>query len=262
MANTENRENEIQILVATHKEYKIPETNIYLPIHVGKYNKSDIGYIGDDTGDNISSKNKHYCELTALYWAWKNINCDYIGLNHYRRYFLNKENKKRENSLYGNILNEEYIRYCLKEYDIILPKKRNYLIESVESHYAHAHNIDDLLVAKEIIRELYPEYLDSFNSIMKGKKMHLYNMFVMPKSLFDEYAEWLFNILFKLETKVNLENYSEYQARVYGFISERLFNVWIHYKELNIKELDIFYTEKENKTMKYINFLRRKVMAK
>ena len=70
---------DIKILVATHKKYWMPEDDVYLPIHVGRAGKADLGYVGDNTGDNISSKNTNYCELTGLYWAWKNLKCDYIG---------------------------------------------------------------------------------------------------------------------------------------------------------------------------------------
>ncbi|MCS4465828.1 DUF4422 domain-containing protein [Clostridium botulinum] len=70
----------IKILVATHKKYSMPKESMYLPIHVGCEGKKDLGYIGDNTGDNISLRNSNYCELTGLYWAWKNLKCDYIGL--------------------------------------------------------------------------------------------------------------------------------------------------------------------------------------
>ena len=77
----------IKIMVAVHKPYWMPTDSVYLPIHVGKEGKADIGFQGDNTGDNISSKNSHYCELTAMYWAWKNLEADFVGLVHYRRYF-------------------------------------------------------------------------------------------------------------------------------------------------------------------------------
>ena len=78
---------DIKILVAVHKPYWMPADDVYLPLHVGKSGKEDIGFAGDDTGENISHKNANYCELTGLYWAWKNLAADYIGLCHYRRYF-------------------------------------------------------------------------------------------------------------------------------------------------------------------------------
>ena len=81
----------IVMIVAAHKAYRMPEDPMYLPLHVGKAGKSlELGFQGDDTGDNISEKNPEYCELTGLYWAWKNLDADYIGLSHYRRYFRGK----------------------------------------------------------------------------------------------------------------------------------------------------------------------------
>ena len=100
----------IKIIVATHKKYWMPSDPVYFPIHVGAEGKKDpmghpldLGYIKDNTGENISDKNKNYCELTGLYWAWKNLNADYIGLAHYRRHFTvkNKKGTKEERVITG-----------------------------------------------------------------------------------------------------------------------------------------------------------------
>ena len=86
----------VTIVVAAHKPYWMPSDRIYLPLHVGAAGKKDadgrpldLGYTRDDSGENISEKNPYYCELTGLYWAWKNLNADYLGLVHYRRHFRN-----------------------------------------------------------------------------------------------------------------------------------------------------------------------------
>ena len=80
------------IFVATHKKFEFPLPDNYIPILVGSY-KFDLSiYQRDDDGEfQISYKNKNYCELTGLYWIWKNIRTDYVGLCHYRRYFINKK---------------------------------------------------------------------------------------------------------------------------------------------------------------------------
>lgn len=86
-----------KIIVATHKQFTMPaDTDLYLPIHVGSEGKEKLGYQCDNEGDNISSLNPYYCELTGLYWAWKNLECDYIGLVHYRRYFTAKRHSYSE----------------------------------------------------------------------------------------------------------------------------------------------------------------------
>lgn len=253
---------DIKILVATHKKYKMPSDPIYLPIHVGREGKSDLGYQGDNTGDNISLKNPNYCELTGLYWAWKNLKCEYIGLCHYRRYFTNKNlihriiNKNKKNDM---ILTEEDIKNLLDKYDIILPNKRKYYIETIESHYQHAHNIKDLKETREIIKKIYPSYIYSFDEIMKRRTLYLYNMFIMKKEEFDNYCKWLFDILFELEKSIDISGYNDYQKRVFGFLSERLFNVWILNNKKNVYEMNVINIENINWPSKILKFIERKL---
>lgn len=251
----------IKILVATHKKYQMPLDDMYIPIHVGKEGKNEIGYMGDNTGDNISLKNSNYCELTGLYWAWKNLDCDFIGLSHYRRYFSTKnllEKYKQKNNRFNLILKENEIEELLQTYDIVLPKKRNYYIETVYTHYKNAHYESDLLEIKKILKNKYPEFLSDFENVMNGKTLHLYNMFVMKKRYFDEYCSWVFDILFELEKKIDISNYDSYQSRIYGFLSERLFNVWILQKKLKVKEINIINMEKIDWLKKVKEFLKRK----
>lgn len=249
----------IKILVATHKAYWMPEDDVYLPLHVGKEGKQDLGFIGDNTGDNISNKNPHYCELTGLYWAWKNLRCNYIGLCHYRRYFSHCSFRNNCNTKKMNIFQRNDYEKLLKQYDVILPKKRNYYIETVRSHYEHAHYKKDMDEVQHIIEELYPEYLPSFKNVMDSTSLYILNMFVMNKELFDDYCKWLFSILFSLEQRIDIVNYNVYQARVYGFIAERLFNVWILNQNLNIVEVKVTNLEPENWARKISNFLKRKL---
>lgn len=252
---------EVSILVITHKNYSFPRTDIYHPLWVGQGYDPSSNFLSDNTGKNISGKNSSFCELTGLYWAWKNDvfhSVDYIGLAHYRRYFKGNGEKLKGKS----ILSKENIITLFEKYDCILPKKRNYFIETVYSHYKHAHNIRDLDITKEIIKEYYPEYIDSFEEIIPGKKLHLYNMFIMRKDYFEQYCNWLFDILFKLEEKIDITNYDNYQKRVFGFIAERLFNAWINYHKLKIKEVPIINLEGENLLLKATNLIKRKFRKK
>ena len=237
----------------------MPVDNVYLPIHVGREGKADLGYVGDNTGDNISAKNANYCELTGLYWAWKNLKCDYVGLCHYRRYFAGKNlhtnNAEKKKAV---ILNRKDYEKLLQEYDVILPVKRNYYIETVRSQYEHAHNKRDLDEAEKIVSELYPEYSKAFAKVMSRTRLYILNMFVMKKTLFDEYCSWLFSILFELEKRIDITNYNQYEARVFGFISERLFNIWLEKKQLKIKEVPVVNLEKVNWKRKISKFLIRK----
>ena len=251
---------DIKILIATHKKYWMPSDEVYMPIHVGREGKDNLGYVGDNTGENISIKNPNYCELTGLYWAWKNLDCEYIGLCHYRRYFAHKsKSSKLEDKKQAIFTRDDYER-LLQQYDVILPKKRNYFIETVRSQYEHAHNKRDLDEIEKIIKMQYPSYIEAFEKVMNSRKLHIYNMFVMNKALFDEYCTWLFDILFTLEKRIDITNYDKYNARVFGFLSERLFNIWLEKKQLKIKTVDIIFLEKINWVKKGKDFLKRKFL--
>ena len=250
--------NQVSILVITHKMYEFPHSVIYHPLFVGgKCGQNTACFLVDNTGKHISERNPSFCELTGLYWAWKNnffAHTEYVGLVHYRRYFQGKGEKLKGKA----ILSEKEIVDLLKEYDCVAPKKRNYFIESIYSHYKHAHHIRDLDLTKEIIAVDYPEYLSSFEQVMSGKQLHLYNMFIMKKEFFDKYCEWLFDILFKLEKQIDISDYDNYQKRVFGFIAERLFNVWVLHHQLKIKEIAVVNLEGENILKKALNLIIRK----
>ena len=157
---------DIKIIVASHKKYWMPADDIYLPLHVGKEGKADIGFIGDNTGDNISNKNANYCELTGLYWAWKNLPAEYIGLCHYRRYFTRSNpcscSKKKQ-----VILTKAEWEELLNKHPIIVPDKRKYYIETNRSHYNHSHYAKDLDMTEKIIQEKYPQYSEAFTKVME-----------------------------------------------------------------------------------------------
>ena len=222
---------DISVIIAAHKKYKMPEDGMYIPMQVGSQGKPDIGYIRDNTGDNISDKNRNFCELTGMYWLWKNDNSNVKGLVHYRRYFLEKKCKDK----WEAIASKDYIEGILKDYDIILPKMRNYYIETNYSQYIHAHHKIDLDLTREIIAEKYSEYFGAYDKSMKMTKGHRFNMMIMKKKYFDEYCEWLFDILFELEKRLDISGYSDYDARVFGFVSERLLDVTKYYRGRKIE---------------------------
>lgn len=254
---------DIKILIATHKRYEMPKGKCYLPIHVGGNGKENIGYIKDDTGDNISKKNPYYCELTGLYWAWKNLKCDYLGLAHYRRHFCKKRYISRLfYEKFDCVLSNKETEKLLEKYDIILPKKRKYYIETIYSHYSHTHYGEHLDETRDIISRYCSEYIKEFDVVMKRTNAHMFNMFIMKKELADEYCEWLFLILGELEKRVNIENYDSYQARLYGRVSELLLDVWLEHKKLIYKEIQYMHMERINWLDKGIKFLNAKFTLK
>ena len=251
---------DIKILVACHKPYWTPDDDVYYPIHVGAAGKDSIGFPGDDTGDNISLKNPNFCELTGLYWAWKNLDCDVIGLCHYRRYFAKSGHAGDLSAKKAAIMTHADYISALEKADILLPKKRNYYIETVRGQYEHAHNPKDLAETERIIAEKYPAYSAAFTRVMNRKKLHILNMFVMEKSRFDAYCAWLFDILFELEKRIDITDYTPYEARVYGFLAERLFNVWLENEPARKQEIPVIFLEDINWPKKIYEFLKRKFL--
>lgn len=267
----------VKIIIATHKKYRMPTAKCYLPVHVGAEGKTDkdgkpldLGYTKDNTGDNISEKNPFYCELTGLYWAWKNLDADYIGLAHYRRHF---SKSKKSNDIFENVLNDDEVNALVSKYDVIVPKKRHYYIESLYSHYAHSHYASQLDETRKIISEMYPDYIEDFDRVLKRSWGYMFNMMIMRKDLLNEYCTWVFNILFELEKRVNdgklkdCENLSFFQGRFYGRVSEVIFNVWIEHEKrknpnLKVKEVKCINMEKINWNRKIRSFLSAKFFGK
>ena len=249
----------IKIIVATHKAYQMPKDSIYLPLHVGKELATlSLPYIGDNTGEHISEKNPYYCELTAIYWAWKNLDADYIGLTHYRRHFTLRKPWPFCKDKFSHILDSTKVESLLQHNDILLPKQRNYFIETNYSHYIHSHPAESMDLTKELIQKLYPDYLPAFLRVMERKKAHMFNMLIMEKELFHSYCSWLFPLLNELETILDISMYDTYNQRIFGFVSELLLDVFLETHQLDYKELPVMFMENEHWIKKIFAFLKRK----
>ena len=251
------------IYIAAHKEFDVPRLENYVPLQVGAEGKERLGYLQDNTGDNISIKNQNFCELTGLYWIWKNTTDEYKGLVHYRRYFSAVPKIKRtSHDKFRYILDEATLENILKDYDIVVPKKRKYFIESLYSHYAHTHYEEHILITEKVIKEICPDYEASFKKVMKSSSAHMFNMMIMSKEKFDEYCKWLFDILFEIEKRIDVTQYDAYQARLFGRISELLLDVWIEKNSYRYKEVGLLYMEKMDWKNKICSFIKAKFGGK
>lgn len=246
----------IKILVALHKPYWLPQEDVYAPIRVGGAVIPGLeAALCDDRGINISDKNKQYCEMTALYWAWKNLDADYVGLVHYRRYFAGKRPLAGKTA---RIATRAEIEAALQKAPVILPKPRNYWIETTYSQYAHAHHAEDLDTVRTILSQQYPAYLTSFDRVMKRTKGHRFNMMVMRRDYFDHYCEWMFDVLARAEGQIDWHAYSTYDQRVFGFLAERLMDVWVETNRVPYTEMPVVFLESQHWLKKGTAFLRRK----
>lgn len=251
------KEYTVKVIVAAHKPYEMPSDKMYFPVHVGAYGKKSIGYQRDDEGENISSLNPYFCELTGLYWAWKNLVEDYIGLVHYRRLF----------TMNGHILTESDIRPYLGKIKVFTPTKRKYYIETLKSHYDHTHYPEHLDVTKSVVKKLYPEYLDAYEKAISRRWGYMFNMMIMKKELLNDYCTCLFNILNEVFKQIDTTDYQAFTKRYVGRMSEILFNVWLEKKistgELKSSELkELKCNVEENWMVKIPAFLKAKFFGK
>ena len=250
------------VLVTVHKAYPLPALpSGYKPIQVGSMPCISNQFLRDDSGDNISDRNNHYCELTALYWAWKNLDADILGLCHYRRYpgspvslFSRVLRRKR-----CRILDGEQIEMMLKGYDIIMPKKRHYWIETRGNQYAHAHHFEDLEMTERVLQEKCLSFIPAWKHMLASRSGHICNMFIMRRELANEYCAWLFDILFEVERRLDISSYSDNDRRVFGFLGERLLDVWVETKKLRYVEVPMINLEKQRWIRKGFAFVKRKV---
>lgn len=255
----------IKIYVVCHKPSYVPENPYLYPIQVGTAlsGKKLEGMLHDDEGDNISEKNKSYCELTAQYWAWKNDDADYYGFFHYRRYFSFDPNLDRDDG-WGNIayeritdevidelhLKPEMMRELITKYDVISVKGRRYpriqeggALMDVYREYGVApfQHREDLDITLNVLKEKYPEFAQTADEYMKSMTAHECNMFIMKRDIYKKYCEWLFDILFEAEKRIDMTWYSVEEYRVMGYLAERLCGIYYMYlkKQQGIRSFEL-----------------------
>ena len=229
------------ILVCAHKQDACLKTPPYQPVQVGRaISQTELPFaVGDDTGDN-SDRNRHYCELTAHYWAWKNLHdADYIGLNHYRRYFdfeggsaCSLRTVRSEAFFSASHPVPDFDR-LFSRCDIVMARPKIYPY-NLYTDYCKCHIESDLLTARQVIAEKYPAYLPDFDRVFfRNNRLSHFNMFVLPRERFEAYSAWLFDILFEVERRIEIQD-DPVQGRVMGYLSERLLSVWVRHNRLKI----------------------------
>jgi len=274
----------VEICVCYHKESKLFENECLKPIQVGAdCTDLELGLEKDNTLDNISYKNFHYAELTAMYWLWKNSNAKVKGLLHYRRFLdLYKEINGTEELYtvqYDDIsdtnqfldslgLTEKRINELLEDYDIITRTKQNLRIWShytVKTHYQKEHTAAHLDLATEAIKKLYPQYLNTWKNLLNQTYSYFTNTIIMKSSDYNCFCEWLFNILFEVERSINLYDAelapNTKKARWAGFLGERLTALYIIYQKENGKKVAEFPSvvlEEQNQSWHDVNTYENK----
>lgn len=274
----------IKILVACHKPSELPDNKLMLPVQVGATNaKTDLGLQRDDDGDNISAKNPGYCELTALYWAWKNLDADYYGLFHYRRFYSFADEKFpvsddghcmiRAKALSPMVFHkfglddEAKMRQIIESNDLIvheprpvaeIPTPRGIDGKNVYDHYRlhdgtiiKTTDIDQML---KLIDDKYPTEAPYIHEYMKGRTFLGYNMFIMRKKFFNAMCSFEFDVLGQMEQLIgsDLPNRSKNANRIYGYLAEILTSAYIYYiqrsnPDLHVRKLQMIYALETDK---------------
>ncbi|MBQ6258884.1 MAG: DUF4422 domain-containing protein [Lachnospiraceae bacterium] len=240
-----------KIFIMTHKRIDPPGLFGYVPMLVGSaFHDDDFGYLRDDTGDNISRKNKNYSELTGLYWLWKNEKeCDALGLCHYRRFFAGKKDE---------ILTTDEAERLLSQSDLIVPRLVKSAV-SVRKQYVEKHHEEDLFALEMALKKEKPEYLKAYKEVMEGNSIYPCNMFIAKRDVFFDYCSFLFPVLFEAERRLDISSYDEYAARVYGFLSERLLLVFIKKEGLKPYELSEGVNSEKAETVDLIERMSEKI---
>ncbi len=236
-----------KLYIATHKRINTPKFSIYEPIALGN-NKQELPYLKDDVGENIADKNLYYSELTALYWIWKNGLKEQTGFLHYHRYFYKED-----------FISEIEIQDQLKLYDWIVPKPI-FLYKDVFSQYKRAHHVEDLILACEEILKQDRTYKTAIEKVLNQKKFYMGNLFITQMENIENYLSFLFPILFNLEKQIPYLTYSVYNQRVFGFLAERIFNIYLQKHDFILCEYPVLdtFTTKE----KILHKIKNKVNSK
>jgi hypothetical protein len=235
-------------LISTyHKPFPFPNNPVVKPVHAGKsLSALDLNIEGDNIGENISNLNPYFSELTVVYYIWKNyskLQMPYWGLCHYRRYFTLHLSWLKFKSIYHltspeNAFNKIFTPTLLQTIQSELEKGKVILSKpyvfiklkkwSVKKQFIKDHGAASWICMEKVVEELYPGYVNSMNSVANGLTCSWYNMLIADWSFWDRYLTWLFDILF--EVKKNLDKSDDKSdLRIYGNLSERLLNIYIHY---------------------------------
>ncbi|CAI3950695.1 LPS:glycosyltransferase (RfaJ) (PDB:1G9R) [Commensalibacter communis] len=247
----------ISLYVSYHNQCDLIKTNHFKPIQVGAANHQPLfpTELNDATGENISFKNKSFCELTAQYWAWKNdLTSEYIGFCHYRRHFIFNPTNKIPSDIYGVVpypkIDDTYLKDIgysdaaleafLNNIDVVAPENwnvRNLYAQNNLEQYQRGENLDinDYNICLEILKEKYPQYTEAAEKYNMSPYGYYTNMFIMKRHIFEDYSTWLFDILFELEQRINLDHKNLQEYRVFGYISEWLLGIYLTYLKTNKK---------------------------
>lgn len=255
------------VFVAYHRPAPIFASKVFLPLHVGAANADwHESLMRDDNGDNISSKNPLYCELTGLYWIWRNyipVHADLgvVGLCHYRR-FLDPFSPPRGGGPFREMTfrcfnkrfgqwTDQALELALQRADVLLPTPIDlrkawwwdHHHETVYSHLVRDNHKTELDALLKQLSEKSHLQKQAVQKVFGGFKFHCCLTFAMRRDLFDDFAQWMFEVLFEMESHPDASVRKAFsKSRTPGYLAERLFDVWLSlHPEASVMECDSFF---------------------
>lgn len=262
----------IDIIVACHGESYVPTCPLFVPVQTGAAQAAQhfAGMQRDDEGDNISDRNDRYCELTAQYWAWKNLDADHYGMFHNRRYLSFSETKYEKDgmgwmhfsapddaALEALGIDEAVMRRVIEDADLVIPERMHLeppadetQAYTVERQYARGfqHDPEDLRTAVRTLVRRHPDYEQDAKEYLASCSGWFCNIFIMTRELFFDYCAWLFPLLDEIDRQIDVTDASEYRMRTTGFLAERLEGIYLTHllrtrPDLRVKELPVAFFE-------------------
>ena len=241
----------VKIAVSCHKPISCPASEVYLPVQLGAGKAAPIdGMQPDDQGENISDWNYSFSEMTAQYWAWKNLDADYIGLCHYRRYFCfdglshqKNDHAQIEIPCLSQMSASEYriddtelIVGAATAHDMVIPER--WSVRGVPTPLGPQATIRDHMLAYglmdasaldtlvEICRNRQPDYAPYVEAYLNGHVYQGYNCFIMKRALFDRMCAFEFDVLIPFHKQFDYANLTGTKKRIAGYLGEILISAF------------------------------------
>lgn len=257
-----------KILVAYHKKFPVIKKDFIVPIYAGRacidQTKDGVltseeltwlndNLIGDDTGENISNRNREYSECTCLYWFWKNYhytNAEYVGVFQYRRQLIlnglfEKAAADTEKEVYKCVhlkkdadvcaiagISNKRILELLSRYDYILPYRTSLEKINIRSAYEdycqliRGTHITDVFALEDVLQKKHPDLAPKFRAYLCSPNKLMYQIFITGPEAFDNYCAWLFDILFDIDQKIDTSLYTVNGKRTMGYLAELLYGFY------------------------------------
>lgn len=181
-------------------------------------------------GDNIDFLNPWYCELTGLFHLWKNVDDDIVGLEHYRTYFWKDGHKITEDEIKEKLATGDIIA---GGYSYPTPWGSRYLKDELNARVRGT-----LPQFLKVVESKDKDFSNYFKKFLCGQRLYACNLFVGPKTIFNEWMEFFFSVIVDFE-KICPIGPGTNTLRREGYFSEFMFGAWLEYKQYKIVNCDI-----------------------